>query len=628
MRVALFRFSRAFLARWLRQTPVFGRVGCMGLLLSVGLSLMSMAAGQTPHDPALARAQQLADQGQGQGARAIVEAFVQAHPNDYTALLMRSQLADVQGDATTARSTLNKLLRLYPGDSAALVTLARVLMRQALALDPPAEPLAPLIEEYLTQAALRNPDDPAMLVARGEWAMARNAMETAHPDLTRAVSLQPTLPEGYRALARYFLSTGQPRAAAEAGLHAMELRPDDSQTHFVMAQLLAAAQKPDQALAYAQSSQALDMGVNPHRTLFIVQLLETLGRPQEAVTAMEQLVREAPGYPEATLRLARLHASAQRPQEAARYYQQAFARNPALQDAVWNGLWRLIHARQADEALSQLEPFLFLGSAQQTEAFHAAASLLGQERDSLGNSAAQARRWLALLDAHAATLPHDNALLLLDRLTLSLVADPALCRAEATRVSAERLSQLPDTTPHHTLAAGEALFLLQRLAEARQRWEGIDGLSAQGFLRVADRLESLGALGSARLIADRSLALDATLGDAQAMRDRLAQRQQRATMQVADGNALFREKRYAEARQAYEQAYALTPDVDTPLLRLGDVYEQLGDSARAYRVYRRAVGITPTLLDSRGFAKKYRRLARRWQAQTPETVGLSSGLSP
>ncbi|MBK8189327.1 MAG: tetratricopeptide repeat protein [Vampirovibrionales bacterium] len=597
----------------------------LALAACVWLSLGSVGVWGAASDPALIKADRLAQQGQGRAARAIYQAFLAAHPADYDALMAMGRLADRQGDFSLARATFQKLLRLYPGDRAATLGMARTLSRRATALGKPDLSLAPLINEYFQQAALVNPDDPQLLTYRGEWALAQESMASASRDLQRAVVVDPASAEAWRALARYFLKTSQYPAARDAGLRAMDLDPNESDGYFMMAQLLAAAQKPDQALAYAQKSQALDMGVNPQRTLLIAQLLETLGRPEEAIGALERLSQEAPAYDEATLKLAWLRAAANHPEEAAQDYRRLFRQNPAREEEVWASIRRLVHERQLEAALLQLAPFYWLEAPQQREAFHVAASALTQEREMAPNSAALARQWLMRLDARflQGTLSVADPLLALDRLKLSLVADPSLARAEATLTTI--LGQTAETSEtalsaNQALAAGEAFFLLQRYREARQQFDAIDGLDAVGFIRAVDRLESLGAIGSARSLADRALTLTPSpaLSDS---KDRLSQRQQRAIALIQDGNSFFREKRYAEARDAYRQAQTFSPDWETPPLRLADAYEMLKDPARAYQSYRLAVAMTPELLDSKGFAKKYRRLSRRFggvePAQTP-----------
>jgi tetratricopeptide (TPR) repeat protein len=177
----------------------------------------------------------------------------------------------------------------------------------------------------------------------------------------------------------------------------------------------------------------------------------------------------------------------------------------------------------------------------------------------------------------------------------------------AGQPDATRLRSL--TTSGVDLINGEALFLLGELAKALESLDAVDGQTAQGYQRVVDRLVPLHALRAAAVLAERGLAISPFRPLKQSLRH-IQIMQQRAEALVAEGNQFYNVKRYAEAATRYQRAVALLPDADTAYLRLADSYERLHRPADAFAAYQKAVAVTPGLMDSRLFAKKYRKLQR------------------
>jgi tetratricopeptide (TPR) repeat protein len=92
---------------------------------------------------------------------------------------------------------------------------------------------------------------------------------------------------------------------------------------------------------------------------------------------------------------------------------------------------------------------------------------------------------------------------------------------------------------------------------------------------------------------------------------RVRAKQALANQRLNEGNNLFQSKDYQSAVAKYQEASRLYPELDTTYLRLGDTYEMLKQWTEAKNAYDKAVALSPSLMDSKGFSKNYQRIAKR-----------------
>lgn len=225
------------------------------------------------------------------GAEAVWTRYLEARPDDLTALRARARLRGRRQDWLGAASDLTRVTALEPDDARAWQGLVDALRRR----DDKAGTLA-AIDRFLR---LR-PDDAGAWAVRGQLmhALARDdeaildlskAVELAPEfaqawsdrgilrvvrgdaaggasDLERAVALEPDHPTSWLNLTRARLDLGQHAGALDAARQAIRLRPKDPTGHAFMARVHLALGERVAALAACDRAQEL-AGDTPERAL-------------------------------------------------------------------------------------------------------------------------------------------------------------------------------------------------------------------------------------------------------------------------------------------------------------------------------------------------------------------------
>src|SRR5690606_8170755 len=102
-----------------------------------------------------------------------------------------------------------------------------------------------------------------------------------------ALSVNPRFVTAYQGLTRFYMEAKDISRARDTALHALELDPLNSETYFLLGQLLAIANRPAEAAEYAEKSQQLDFGRRPDRDLFLARQYEQLGEWERAARYYE-----------------------------------------------------------------------------------------------------------------------------------------------------------------------------------------------------------------------------------------------------------------------------------------------------------------------------------------------------
>jgi tetratricopeptide (TPR) repeat protein len=265
-------------------------------------------AGLLPEGPqqarALCEAAALCAEGLGDPARAwaLYRQALRSHPNWTPALVAGGRISLARGEWAQAQRMLGQACALLAGDEEplALAEIARLAARAAQEAGDGPEAL-----RYLELASQAQPDDPETLDAMAALGLRLGAYERAQTCLERRLALggltSEQRSERLARLAHAAQSACHLERAAQALAEAVELRPGD------------------------EVSRAR-----------LVDVLERLGRPDEAVAQLEAWAAHAPAdiQPQLGLRAAQLEISAQR-RDAARRRLEALVQLPAVPARAW-----------------------------------------------------------------------------------------------------------------------------------------------------------------------------------------------------------------------------------------------------------------------------------------------------
>lgn len=179
------------------------------------------------------------------------------------------------------------------------------------------------------------------------------------------------------------------------------------------------------------------------------------------------------------------------------------------------------------------------------------------------------------------------------------------------------LTRAPQFFPSST---GLALldFVRKDYEQSVQRFDealAVDADYLPALLGKSDALIAGGRVGEAVVTLERVVALDSTRGD---LRQRIEVLRFRGTQEtIARAQLLQRERRWPEAKLAYQAAVALAPDSAFLLRGLAEVEGQLGDRAAAIEHLRRAIALDP------GDTATYTRLAGLLEDVSNDAEALS-----
>lgn len=573
------------------------------LLAFLGQSQLTALA-----DPILDKADALLKTGQADSATAIYKEYLRLHPKDVSTQLALATIAVRKFEFDKARKVLEITLAQHPDSAETAATLGRLFQQWA---NSPSGKVADnarnylaLAPEHLSQAMNMSPKNPLVLSYMADWQIQQDDLSAADKNLQQALQMNSAYIPALQAQTRLYMKAKDLGRAKEAALHALEIDPQNSTSHFLVAQLLALAAHPAEAAKAAEKSEQLDYGRLPERDYFLATQYEKLGYLPQAVQYYQKLIAYTPNEAQVWLKLAELYELQKNTQQSLQAYRQAIRLKPDILTKLVEQAYENTRNEKIQMALQQWRKLLLLeGDRQDTlnDAWSGMASLHFLQRflhpDTPSPDVDSDMERLSQT-AYDKTSP----IRLMDQVKLVWASQG---QTAAVKQQLQMLTQAPDPA-----VAGEAYFLLGDYAKSRAQWETIDGLSPEEYTLWADRLLLDQALSFAQVFYQRAyeLSRNPALETAQ---KRIRAKQALATQRVNEGNALFQSKNYTGALAKYQEANQLYPEEDNAYLRLGDTYELLKQWPNAKAAYDKAIALSPSLMDSKGFAKNYQKLTKR-----------------
>lgn len=588
------------------------------------LTMLGICLAPAFADAVLDEADTLLKSGKADAAAFIYRQYLRTHPTAVPAQLALAEIAMRRDDYATAQRLLDGTLAGHPRSAEAAALLGALFIRRYDALassgDAAAREYLTLAGEALNRAKTmmdkdpRAPKSPAVLTQLAEWELRQNDMVSAERHLQSVIQDNPAYVPAFQGLLRFHLKTKDLRRANDAALHALDLDPGNSLTHFLIARMLDLSDQPAEAIRYAQKSEKLDYGRMPERDAFLAAQYEKLGQPEQALPYYQSRLSLMPDDTKSWLRLSelrsRLGPSEPEPGEiqAAR---QAMSLHPdvlATLRAQAREDSRQFQPDGVDRALVQWRRILEAQNGDNEAADEARGAIAGLRllQRSLNPSRTPPdieRDRLLLQASPQSTDVLARARNALDRAKLALAL-----QGEMTADIRQVLNGLAENTD--PAIAGEAAFLLENTERTQARLDEVDGLSAEEYTRLADRLLLDQELVFSRIFYERAYELSHDAALTAAIR-RIRARQAYAAGKVAEGDTLFNARDYAGALERYRAARVLDRQSDTVYLRLGDTYEKLHQWPGAYQSYRSAVALSPSLLNSPGFKRHFDKLSRK-----------------
>ncbi len=575
--------------------------------LLIGESVLGTVYGESMEisvdSPILVQANRLLGEGKGNHAKAVYEAYLTEHPQNAKALLGLAEISERYSNYSQARAYLESALSRHPDNVAVIATLARLYHRWSTDSFGPKENYSARAEEYFIQGKALDPDHPLLLAYQGEWHLDQGHWVSAQRDLQRAIRLNPRCIPAFQGLTQYYVQVKDYARARDTLLQAFELAPENSRSHFQMAQLLAYSEHPDKAIQYALRSEQLDFGRNPERNLFLAQQFEKLGNTTQAIEYFTEVTKDSPNYTGAILRLAQLYEQKGDMKQSQHFYEKAIANDPRILTNLLNNARTRLRQEKTGPAGQLFFKVLWLDTSQnkalQEEVLNGLASAVYLDAYYKRTDSTLLSKVSNTLEQHVKERPSLQISLLKAKIAKEGFVSPSL-KSELRSVTIE----------NDPLASGEAFFLLGQYAESQKRLDQLDGETAQGYLALGDRLLLLQALVSASAMYQRGFQME-PLPEIKQGLQRVEAKRKLADRRITEGNRHFNQKEYLEAIRPYEDAKKIVPGWEVPLLRLADTYEQLKQPVSAFYAYQQAVQINAVLMESEGFAKKYRKLEKK-----------------
>jgi tetratricopeptide (TPR) repeat protein len=558
-------------------------------------------------DPLLDKGAEMLRAGRVEPAIAVYTEALRLHPGSIPAQLALANIAIRRFEFEKARRILEQALAQHPDSPEVAASLGSLFLHWAnsptgKAADNARDYLA-LAQEHLTQAISIGPRNLTALAAMAEWKIQQDDLPAADRYLRQALQINPGFIPALQAQVRFYMKSKDLPRAKDVALHALEVDPQNSATYFLVAQLLAQASHPAEAVQYAEKSAQLDYGKLPERDYFLATQYETLGELKKAAQAYRTLAAYTPRDAQVWMKLGDLHSGLHQTDESLKAYRKALQLNPNILKSLYAEARENTRNEKITLALQQWRKILAIqpdDPETRNEAWGAIAGLHYLNRFLHPDTpSADASRDMNLL---AGTQAEKTPIRLLDQAKLLWASEGLTERVR------QQLLQLLNASDARV--AGEAAFLLGDYAKSRSQLENVDGLSAEEYLFWADRLLLDQALVFSQVFYQRAYELTHS-PEAQAGINRVQAKTKLASQRLNAGNNLFQSKDYKAALAKYQEASQIYPEWDTAYLRLGDTYEQLKDWPRAKLAFEKAVALSPSLMDSKGFAKNYQRITKR-----------------
>lgn len=577
-------------------------------LLSSLLLMLSMTKSYA--DPILDKAYQFLQAGRVDAATSIYQAYLTQHPTSMRAELAMAEINMRRFEYPKARSILEKALAQHPEAPEISATLGRLFQLwsnspSGKTADNSRDYLA-LAQEHFQQALELGPNNILVLTYGAEWQIQQNDLVSAERYIQKALQIHPTFVPALQAQTRFYMKTRDIPRAKTAIMHALEIDANDQMSYFLAAQLFALANQPVPAVKYAQKSEQLDFGRLPERDYFLASQYERLGETQKAIQYYRNLTVYTPKDAMVWQKLGELYDTLGQSKPSIAAYQQAMRLQPDILDSLHRQARENTRLEKVSTALGQWRRILTLQSDQPERVREALGSIAGLHylhRFYHADEANPTAEKDMQLFSDPTLAQADNSLFQLDLAKLRIACTGHI--SDPDRALLQRLEN-----DNESAIAGEAAFLLEDVGKANERLEEVDGLSADEYTRIADRLLLVQELMFSKVLYQRAYQLspDSTLETAI---KRIQVKQALASQKVDEGNTAYNAKDYRTAIQKYQEAVHIYRQWDNVYLKLGDTYEQVKQWSDAKQAFDVAISLTPGLMDSQGFAKNYAKLSKK-----------------
>jgi tetratricopeptide (TPR) repeat protein len=472
-------------------------------------------------------------------AEAAFKQAIVANPSSVPAYLGLANFYWANHREADAARTLEQALAVAPNE----FLPNRMMALFHIAAGRPAE-----AERYLTKLASLAQDVDAQLVL-ADYYLASNRTDKALP-LLQKIATTPSRGEAELRLARLDMRERR-QAEARKRLDALLARePGNADALVLDAELLAADGKLDQAVGKLQTAVSANPGLAEAQYALGRAHLARNDRDQ-AVRAFNETLRLNPRAVAAQVELSRLELSGGRPDSSVQFAEQALKNapsNPDAQLALVRALLAQRNVRRAEIEVQALTRQFGEHAAVQTQVGMLAA-LKGD------------RQGAARLLTHALELDANNLEALSGLIALDLAQNDT---ASALRRVDARLARTPRDAGALLLAAGTYARAgnQQRAEQLLRTTIDVDGSNVQAYDR----------LGRMYLSQKR-------LGEALAEFDVLAKQHPRPVQaHTLAGVILEAQKKPQEARERYQQALAIDPEMPIAANNLAWMYVESGDN--------------------------------------------------
>jgi tetratricopeptide (TPR) repeat protein len=485
------------------------------------------------------------------------------------------------------------------------------------------------------------PDSPETLLAVGRLHLLRGEFSEALELFGKAVEIDPERIEVYDAIATSLLNQKNQADAIKTYQQAIKANPQAQRLYLSLALLLEQNQRYDEALDTLR--QALEKGDILEAYVLMGQILDTTGKPDEALAAFHKAHAIAPTNAGVlvriiglNLRLGRDDAARDFITSAAAAFEDRKADFRALVGDTYYADGRTSEAAAEYEQALAFDPKRFATIVRLVQVYNAlgraadSLALLDRSRPAFGSQEDFLRLYV---DAHLAAKDNDKAVeaarqlveahpssinayrVLVDTLNRAKRFDearPALARAAAKLGQSEELESLEAISLYQQKRYPEAERRLRDLAKRGSKnadvyWYFLGSVhldqkrfdAAETAFRKAIELNpnndsALNALGY--MFADNNVKLD----EAEDLIRRALQLNP-AAPHILDsmGWVLFRKGQLKEALEYVEKAHRLMGDDAEILEHLGDIHAALGNRERAVEYWQRSLAVDANQQDVR-----------------------------
>jgi tetratricopeptide (TPR) repeat protein len=477
--------------------------------------------------------------GRHSSAEATFKKAIETDPKSTAAHLGLANFYWTNRREADAARTLERALEIAPDD---LLT-NRMLALFHIVAGRPAD-----AERYLTKLASLSKDVDAQLVLI-DYYLASNRTDKAMP-LLEKIAATPSRGEADLRLARLDMQKGDRARARQRVDELLGREPSNAAALVLQAELLAADGRLHDAVSRLEAAVAANPTLAEARFALGRAYAASNDRDQ-ARRAFNETLRLNPRAAAAQVELSRLELSGGRPDSSVQFAEQALKNapdNPDAQLALVRGLLAQRNVRRAETELQVLTRAFPDHAAVQTQA----GILAGLKRDYAAAG--------PLLTRALELDPNNN-----ETLSALIALDLARKDAESVirRVEA-RLARTPKDPAALLLASGAYARVgdAKRAEELLRRTIEVDGANVQAY----------DLLGRMYLSQQR-------LDEALAEFDALVKRQPRPVQALTlAGVILEAQKKPEEARQRYQQALAIDPDMPVAANNLAWMYVESGDN--------------------------------------------------